>query len=57
MYSVDTEKQARTLIAAACPLSLSGKYVAPELVEEQTFENLADFSDRLHEAALKFGWT
>lgn len=56
VYSVDTEKQAKTLIAATCPLSVFGEYVAPELVEAQTIENLTEFSDRLHEVALRLGF-
>lgn len=51
VYSTDTEEQARKLITASCPLSLDGEYYAEELAHDQTLENLAAFSDRLHEFA------
>lgn len=51
VYSAATEREARVLVAAVCPLSATGHYVAPELAEEQTIENLARFSWRLHAAA------
>ena len=54
VYSVKTEKEARLLIAACCPLGFNGKYYARELAENQTIENLFKFSDRLHEVALRF---
>lgn len=49
VYSVDTEEQARRLIATACPLARDGSgYYAPELANEQTLETLSAFGDRLH---------
>ena len=48
VFSCDTEEEAASLITLACPINLKGESVAPELVEEQTLENLAKFSDRLH---------
>jgi hypothetical protein len=50
VYSVGSEEEARRLLILACPKDLGGQFVAPELVEEQTIENLAAFSDRLHAA-------
>ena len=50
VYSVDTEEEARKLLTVACPRSYTGEFIASELVEEQTIENLAKFSDRLHAA-------
>lgn len=47
MYSVDTEAEARQLLIAACPRNIAGDFYARELSEEQTFENLAAFSQRL----------
>jgi hypothetical protein len=47
VYSVDTEEEAQSLLIAACPRNRHGEYVAPELVEEQTLENLEAFGDRL----------
>ena len=57
VYSVDTEEEARRLIAATCKMGWDGKYYAPELAEEQTLETLLAFGDRLHEVqmALKGG--
>lgn len=31
----------------ACPTNIHGDFVAPELAEEQTLENLKRFADRL----------
>lgn len=36
------------LLVMSCPTNLDGEFVAPELAEEQTLENLYAFSDRLH---------
>ena len=46
--TVENEEEAKALITLACPLSLSGEYIAPELVQEQNLENLQAFSDRLN---------
>lgn len=50
MFSTDTEEEARQLIVLTCPRTKGGEYVARELVEEQTIENLQAFSDRLQTA-------
>ena len=47
MYSVSDEQEARDLLVRACGTNLQGEFVAAELVEEQTLDNLAAFSDRL----------
>ncbi len=47
VFSVGTEEEARDLLVAACPTNTEGDFVAPELAEEQTLENLAAFSVRL----------
>lgn len=44
---MDTEEEAEKLLAFACPLNHNNEYVAPELTEEQTLENLHAFGDRL----------
>lgn len=49
VYSVDTEEEARLLIATACPMNLDGEYYAPELAGDQTLETLYAFGDRLHQ--------
>ena len=47
VFSVETEDDARALIAFACPMTHHGEYYARELAQSQTLENLAAFSDRL----------
>ena len=47
MFSVNNEKEAKLLITLACPTNYSGEYIAPELAEEQTLDNLEAFSRRL----------
>lgn len=47
VFSVDTEEEARLLLATACETNLAGEYVARELATEQTIDNLFAFSDRL----------
>lgn len=49
MFSVGDEEEAESLIVLSCPRNAKGQYIAPELVEEQTLENLERFSDRLAE--------
>lgn len=50
VYSLGTEEEAQELIVLACPTNGRGEYVAPELAQEQTLENLARFSERLDRA-------
>lgn len=50
VYSVADEEEAQDLITLACPTNFYGEHIAPELVEEQTLENLEKFSDRLDRA-------
>jgi hypothetical protein len=47
VFSVDSEKEAKTLIVMACKTNMDGEYIAPELAEEQTLKNLHAFSGRL----------
>lgn len=47
IFSVDTEEEAQALIVLTCPTNLHGEYIAPELVRDQTLENLYAFGDRL----------
>lgn len=47
VFSVDTEEEAKELIALCCPTDIAGNYYARELAEEQTLENLQLFSDKL----------
>lgn len=55
VYSVDTEEEAEQLLTAACETNYEGEYVARELAEEQTIDNLAAFSERLHRVAQRIG--
>ena len=47
VFSVADEKEAQDLIVLACPTNAAGQYVAEELAQEQTLENLAAFGERL----------
>jgi len=47
VYSVDTEDEAKRLLVLACPRNYDGEFVARELVDAQTLENLEAFADRL----------
>lgn len=47
VFSVETEDEARRLLTMACPRTKEGEFIARELVEEQTLENLYAFGDRL----------
>lgn len=44
---MDTEEEAKKLIATACQLGLDGEYYATELMEDQSLENLFAFGRRL----------
>jgi len=50
VFSVDTEEEAQRLLFVACPRNMDGEFIARELVEEQTLENLQRFSDKLADA-------
>lgn len=47
VYSVDTEEEAKRLLVASCPRNLNNEFVARELVEAQTLDNLYAFGERL----------
>jgi hypothetical protein len=51
VFSVDTEAEAEQLLVLTCPRNLNMEFVAPELVHEQTLDNLHAFSERLQK-----GW-
>ncbi len=50
VYSVGDAAEARELLVLACPTNINGQFVARELLEAQTLENLQAFSDRLDRA-------
>jgi hypothetical protein len=47
VFSVADEEEALELLTLACQTNVKGEFVATELAEEQTLENLNAFSDRL----------
>lgn len=47
VFSVGTEAEAQRLLVLSCPRNMQGEFVAAELAQEQTLENLQAFSDRL----------
>jgi hypothetical protein len=49
VFSVNTEDEAKMLLTLACQTNMQGEYIAKELVEEQTVENLSAFGTRLGE--------
>lgn len=50
VHSVETEEEAQALLVLVCPRNLNNEFIAPELVEGQTFENLEAFGQRLRDA-------
>lgn len=59
VFSVGSEKEAHMLITLCCPKDVNGDYIARELVQGQTLENLDSFSDLLaerHKMAAERGW-
>jgi len=50
VMSVDTEEEAHTLLVFTCSKSAKGEFIARELQEEQTLDNLEKFSARLADA-------
>ena len=58
VFAVGTKKEAKQLLTLACPTNIAGEFIAPELVEHQTLDNLDKFSarlDRAHEILVKVG--
>jgi hypothetical protein len=53
VYSVGSKKEARALLRLTCSTNAAGDFVARELMEEQTLENLYAFGDRLRNAHSK----
>lgn len=59
MFSVGSEQEAERLLVLACPTNIDGDYLAPELVDDQTLENLDAFGERLakaHNLLVGSGW-
>lgn len=54
VFTTNTKEEAELLITLACTMSYDGEYIAPELAEEQTLENLEAFSDRLEDLYNRF---
>lgn len=50
VLSVDTEEEARALLVMTCSTNVNREFIARELAQEQTLENLQKFSDRLNDA-------
>ena len=50
VFTVDTEEEARSVVAATCKLGLDGNYFSPELAEEQSLDVLDRFADRCRKA-------
>ena len=46
-FSVGTKEEARSLLVMTCSTNKEGDFVARELAQEQSLENLSCFSDRL----------
>ena len=53
VFSVGSEKEAELLLTMTCPRNYDNEFVAPELAEEQTIDNLNAFGDRLRTAHAK----
>jgi hypothetical protein len=47
VFSVADKEEAKQLLVAACSTNVNGEFVARELVEEQTLDNLYAFGERL----------
>jgi len=48
-FSVETEEEASKLLVLACQKDYNNNYIAKELTQKQTLENLLKFSNRLEE--------
>jgi hypothetical protein len=49
IFSVNSEEEAKRLLVAACSRNRDNEFIANELAEEQTLDNLYAFGDRLRE--------
>ena len=54
MFSVRNEDEAERLLVLACSTNCDGQYIARELVEHQTLDNLHAFGDRLEDIYDRF---
>ena len=55
VFAVCCEDRAKYVIVAACEMNYEGEYVARELIQEQTLENLEAFSTRLDQTHDRIG--
>lgn len=58
MFSVGSEKEAKSLLVMSCPTNNDGEYIARQLIHDQSLDNLQEFSDFLaerHEILVKNG--
>ena len=49
VMSVETEEEAQRLLTLGCQTNYNGEYIARELVDEQTMDNLNAFGERLND--------
>ena len=54
VLTVNNEEEAKRLLSLACHTNMKGEFIARELAEEQTEENLQAFSDRLDDLYNKY---
>ena len=47
VFSVDTENEARNLLHLSCGTDFNGEFIAKELTQDQSLENLNALGDRL----------
>ena len=58
VFSVGSEAEAKSLLSIACATNINGEFIAKELAQEQTLDNLYSFGDRLekdHERIVERG--
>ena len=54
VFTVNNSTEAERLLSFACRINMKGEYIARELVQEQTLENLEAFGDRLADLYSRF---
>jgi hypothetical protein len=54
VFTVNNEEEAEQLLSLACGTNMKGEYIARELAQEQTLENLNAFGDRLADIYQRF---
>lgn len=58
VYSVGDAEEARQLLVLSCPRNIHGDFVATELAQHQTLDNLEQFAqrlDRMHDVLVQHG--